>query len=504
MNMSHNAARRITPRIKAAQLWVAGTLLIALLGVLVLGLVTALQLALPTQIDYGEAPLLEQAQRLRAGEMLSDLYAVPSGYPYRTINYPPAYFWLASVATHDGANPYAAGRWISTLSMASAAACIGVLAWRWSGSKLAGAAAPLVWLVFPAVTQWGSLMRIDMLALALSLLGLTMAALRPSSLRVHMLAAVLLVAAALTRQTYVVCAPLAVLALIWRHNGFRPAVVFAAMFAGLLGLAYIGLNVHSAGGYAYHIGGVYAGTLQGNSADQTTKAIEPMALLALLALLGMYMLPSAITGAVGRARATDCDIVPLLAYAAGGAVAIAAYVLKPGANINYLIESNVAVSIMLGLTLAHAHSMPSATKAALLAGPIAFQTLLFGLMNLGYANQVETRHADQTERDRLMQVVRDARGNVIADEHLGLLVEQGFPIQFQPFDFSQMARQGLWDQRGFVNDLQAGRFDAIIIARAEPEIVKQRWTPEMLSAIETRYRLMRDVACCDVYVRAGP
>jgi hypothetical protein len=83
---------------------------------------------------------------------------------------------------------------------------------------------------------------------------------------------------------------------------------------------------------------------------------------------------------------------------------------------------------------------------------------------------------------------------VLADEDMGLLARAGRPIFFQPFEMTQLARAGRWDQRPLLDDIERQAFAAILIyAIPEVPLHRDRWTDEMLRAIEQRYTVSERV-----------
>src|SRR5438876_9994676 len=118
-------------------------------------------------LDYGEAPLVDQALRLASGRNIyrADL----SAPPYTVANYPPVYVAALAPLTKWFGPSFAPGRLISSLCAWAAAACLGLILFTHSRDGLAAAVTALTFLAVPYVTFWSSLVRIDLLALALSL-----------------------------------------------------------------------------------------------------------------------------------------------------------------------------------------------------------------------------------------------------------------------------------------------------------------------------------------------
>jgi hypothetical protein len=88
-----------------------------------------------------------------------------------------------------------------------------------------------------------------------------------------------------------------------------------------------------------------------------------------------------------------------------------------------------------------------------------------------------------------------------SDRYIGLLPLNGRRIYFQPFELTQLAREGKWDQRPFLRALDEGEFATILIWQPPYayEVLNSRWTPEMLDRINERYEPAEEVAGTVVY-----
>src|SRR5687768_5482143 len=163
-------------------------------------------------LDYGEAPLVDQAMRLASGQ---NIYRADiSTPPYTISNYPPLYVALVAASVKLlGASPsFFVGRMISILSTWAASILLMLIVYAPTRDRFAALSAGMIFLAFPFVLYWSPLLRIDMLALALSLAGLCLLAAglkggQPVSPRRLIGVALLLVAAIYTRQSYGLAAP---------------------------------------------------------------------------------------------------------------------------------------------------------------------------------------------------------------------------------------------------------------------------------------------------------
>jgi hypothetical protein len=91
---------------------------------------------------------------------------------------------------------------------------------------------------------------------------------------------------------------------------------------------------------------------------------------------------------------------------------------------------------------------------------------------------------------------------VLADDYMGLLPLNGRHIYLQPFEMTQLARDGAWDERPLVRDIKEGQFPIIMMWKPPfaREIKRDRWTPEMLKEIRVHYeRTNNDLADMVIY-----
>src|SRR5215510_3770941 len=144
-------------------------------------------------MDYVEAPLVDQAMRLAAGE---NIYRADiSTPPYTISNYPPLYIALLalSVKIFGPASTFTVGRIISAVCAWIASLSLGLIVYNTTRDRLAAYCAAFTFIAFPFVMFWSPLLRIDMLALALSLGGLCVLTSKPHSLLHFIIASLLIV-----------------------------------------------------------------------------------------------------------------------------------------------------------------------------------------------------------------------------------------------------------------------------------------------------------------------
>jgi hypothetical protein len=451
-----------------------GLLLLALVGGAVLFSVDGVRvIAFPYPMDYGEGPLLAQTRALGLRENIyrADL-ASP---PYTISNYPPLYPLLLSPVARLVGPAFWYGRLLSWLSIAAAATLIGLIVHALTCDRLAAVVGGLALLAFPPASYWAGLYRVDALALALSLGGLYVCVRRSDARWTVPLAALLLTAAVFTRQSYGLAAPFAATAWLLAIGRGRRALALIGLVAAFGAALFAGLEGLTHGGFSYNIvtanlNAYRAGSLARYLAD--VWALMPIALTA----AGLFLLVA------GALRVPSWRLVgPYLIGAALSGLTIG----KVGSNVNYLLELGAAVALALGALLAWLGPRRAVTAvvAALLALDVALMVLASP-----YRAVTHGRLAQLADARRLEQVIRETGGVVLADEDMGLLARAGRPIYFQPFEMTQLARAGRWDQRPLLGDIERQAFAAILIY-AIPDVAlhRDRWTDEMLQAIERRY-----------------
>jgi len=429
-------------------------------------------------LDYGEAPLVDQAMRLAAGQ---SIYRPGiSSPPYTIANYPPLYpLSLAPFVKLFGPS-FLAGRLISILCALASAAFLALIIYTPSQDRIAAITTGLLFLAIPYVVGWSSLLRVDMLALALSTAGLYVVARWPTTRQGLVVSALLLVAAVYTRQSYALAAPLAAFVWLWTHDR-RQALGLAALVGGLSLLLFLVLNVLTRGGFLFNI--VTANVNEFDIERVQHKWRELREAVPILLVLGgafLFLAP--------RRVRTWSLLAPYLIGACLSAVTIG----KIGSNINYLLELSVALSLVAGAFVVWSRKYPWLRAGLLVL--LAIQTGL--LMQATLRGPVEglkwrvlpARDPDDLDFENLNWVIKSADGPVLADEFMGLMTLQNKPLYIQPFEVTQLAHAGVWDQTPLLESIRHQEFPAILIHHFMGyPVYKERWTPEMLSAITESY-----------------
>jgi 4-amino-4-deoxy-L-arabinose transferase-like glycosyltransferase len=451
----------------------------------------------PYTLNYGEGPLLDQAVRLARGEniYLADL----SAPPYTITNYPPLYILVQVPFVQRVGPAFWYGRLISVVSAAAAALFLGLTVRAITKDWLAAFAAGLTLLVIPYISYWSIMARIDALALALSMAGLWVITRWYTRRWGIILAVLLLTAAAYTRQTYLLAAPLAGFAYVWgRGERFR-----ALLFAVLLGCAVLGIfatmMVATRGGIFTHIITANVNTL--NSGTLQHYVDELLANLPIFLAAGVVYL---VLGLI-RGRPAWWMIAPYCL----GAAAVALTISKIGSDVNYLFELSAAMCFAAGGIIALLRRWRALWAVVLRAGALVVLALAVtnatALTTNTYDPILQELTRDLEKYDPLVELLRTTDVPIIADEQMGLMVLNGKPILMQPFEMTQLALAGLWDQKPFLDALARGDYPIVLLYQPyrNPQLRFERWTPEMLRIINNVFRPDFQTAETTVYRYAG-
>lgn len=442
----------------------------------------------PYQLDYGEGPLLSQIDRLEEGEAI---YQPLAPGAFAIANYPPFYHRTVRLADALLGSTVLAGRAVSGLATFLCAVLVAALSWRTGGAAtslpraLAAATAGLLYLGVLYVYMWAPLVRVDMLALLLSLFGvLTFALLAPSP--AALAAAVPFALALFTKQTAV--AGLAACILVALRRAPRLALGLAAA-TGVLAVALYALEAVRSGGW------IYFHLVTANSGQYVWEQALPY----LSDLGGRYptLLALAVVSALSMARRGGDDWSrPVLAAYLLTAAAVSLTVGKTGAHVNYLLELMAVAMACVGAGLAEAlaatpHRRASAAEQIV---AVAFPALvllravaLVGGPEQDWADSLRT--LPRAEAAQALSLVESAGGPVLSQD-MTLLALTDMPIEYQPFEMTQLARTGAWDPAPLLAELESSHFALLLLeldVAAEPERGRNLFTPEMLAAIDAHY-----------------
>jgi hypothetical protein len=449
----------------------------------------------PYDLDYGEGIVWQQMTNIVAGRG----YAPISLFPAIVYHYPPVYHLVVSaVAGVFGSDGLATGRMVSLLStfvsiglvvrLAFAAMPVHrpfrvrLLAASIAGGCVAGS---------PTIVYWAGLMRVDMLASALSLAGLVLtlgSTTRPMRIA---LAALCFVLAIYTKQTSI-AAPASAFVALWLARPRAAWMLFA--WCGGLGLCTLaGLVLMSHGGFLRHTLLYNLNRVDLSRVQIVLFVILTQIIILMIAVLGIVatwrrLRPTALAALRKKLAIDPSDFaaVLLLAFFVIRTLMLPT-VLKSGASDNYLIEWLYAVAVFVGIG-----AMPVINAA--LVGRRWPRALLIALVVIGvpiqaYSTLVVDSAGNLLTKPYANIVARIAQSSrPVVSDAMVLLIRGGQPVRWEPAIAAELGHAGLYDEVAFAKLVRAGHFGFFVTAGDRGEFLyDERYNPVVANAIDAAY-----------------
>jgi len=446
----------------------------------------------PFGVDYGEAPLMNQVNRIEHRETLYKSNIDEP--PYIIANYPPLYpYWVAGTNLILKIPLFQAGR-ITTLFFSLVCGyIIGLFTYSLTENKWFGIFSAVLFWGHPYVMFWSSLARVDLMALGFSMLGLwILYRYRESGIGL-VFACICFLASAFTRQTYLLAGPLAGFIWLWHFNHKR-ALLFILSF-GVIGLLLFGtINAITNGGFYMNI--VIANINQ-YVLDQTFAMGKKLFLIwsiilltcAIIIILTFYAkYKNPLNNQVQILR-QDFIFYCLVFYTLGAFIT-AGTIGKVGSSVNYFLELIAACAIWCGIALKLIIDQKKKINYILLG-------LLFvqSVWVLGYSYILSQITIGDLWKnigiyESLNQKVQEAvqKGVVLSDDYMDMVVLSGQPIYYQPFEYGELYYAGIWDPTKLVNQINGREFPLIIIG-GNTLNKNCCWAPSIVNALEMNYKI---------------
>ena len=492
--MPRSNAGRLLP----ARRIVFALLIIALLGLLARALISGLTAAVifnhPFQLDESEGMIVAETMLLDDGE---SIYRNLTPDLFISAPYPPLFYlfnWPFQSLAGDEPT-FKGGRALSILATLLTGLAIFGVVWSVTRDRLAGALGAAAWWSLGLVAFWGSLVKPDMLAVALGLAGLWVALTR-RGWQVW-LALPLFVGAFYTKQT-AIAAVVATVGWFLLTRRFRLGIALGAAYAALTALPSLLLNALTGGGYFYHLLTIH---------DLPWFAERyAMHLANLFTTYGLLLVPGMVALAAcgvlwlrGRlyhedTREKDGSLLAALYGVMSIAAAIGAGTL--GGNHNHLLDLAAAGCMGLGLGVGMARSSLAGTIPLGMAGAIALAALaaipaLWSTpewLKLEYGQLAASKVEGMTN---VAQYVTNNSGTAYSD-NVGLLLLAGKRLlTTDPYTQTHATLYGRWDESKVVEAVQGKQFSQIILrfdAQQQGESAGDV-SPAILQAVLDNYKL---------------
>lgn len=473
----------------------------------------------PYELDYGEGIVWQQANL-----MFTDrAYGAIDGVPGIVFHYTPLYHVVTrGVAALTGMDMLYAGRLVSIISTLLTVIVVGALVVRAAPSDtpgvarwLAGIAAALTIFCMWPITYWAQLMRVDMIAFLLSMLGFWLGLKALDRPRLIYAAAVAFVAAIYAKQTSIAAPAALFLVFLWLRRDLAVRGIAACLVIGTVAL--VGLTWVTDGGFIRHIFLYNLNEFALESFAIVTNTFRAHTMLLIVALIMMGVRLAAIYQRRGTALGAsilqnreDVAFIAVIAYLMLTTLMLG-LVLKLGSAVNYTIEFLFVIAVLVGLALIDAARMATnalsdeqktlGVRVAAIAVPLAVAVHGTKVVELPFD---EVWAPQRTARIHALEdIVRAADKPVISDEMV-LVIRAGKEVVWESAIFGQLYSKGVWDDADFIRRMRAQEFSMFVTmgGRGEP-LFDFRYPPRIRDAMAKYYPEQRTYAEYVVHLPAS-
>jgi hypothetical protein len=466
------------------------------------------------EIDYGEGIVMWQAANVT--DWTKAFHPIEN-YPHNVFHYPPLFHLASRFVNRFTGDLLVAGRLTSILSFIGT--CL-IAAWltarvlprvhdpvaRVLGSLVAGT------LIFMTpMWYWSTLMRVDALAIFLSVSGMALFVVARRKRALGFVAFTLFVAAVYTKQTSL-AGPAACLLLAYVEKPRYAIQLFAfSVSLGLgvlllLHLATDGLFLRHIITYnqnPYHLTGLL-GKLGRHAAPIAVPLFFAFAFPAALLYRRMrrgYGKYETLRLVLTRSDFERCVLVVGLYFVLAAALA-AATISKVGAFDNYYLEMDVAMCLLSGLFVGWLLRRDSfrPTRRHLMQQVVVMVLFIIATFNnremASWLKSVYTNPPVDYSPE-VVKFLRTLPGPVYSEDMV-VLMQAGKEVPAEPAIITALAMDGKWNESGFVERIKRGEFSAIVIRYSLQN--DQRFSKGVVDAINERYYQTNNIGTFKIYL----
>ena len=482
-------------------------------GAVAFVLQSAIAIKTDSELDYGEGIVLWQAANVTTWKKA---FRPVEEYPHIVFHYPPLFHLTSRAVAPFTSTLLQAGRLTSTLSLTGTCLiCALLTAWAmpparrriWFARFVGGFTAGTLVFTTPEWV-WGVFMRVDMLAIFLSIAGVALFVLARRRPALAFLSFVFFVGAVYTKQTSF-AAPIACFALALIEKPRRALQLL--FFSTALGLVFLAMLYSATDGVVlrhlitYNQNPYYPDQIVRRFRYHGSHLIPPLAFSVFFPIVFVRRRKSRLIARLRiilkRTRFERCVLVVAVYFWLSALIA-ALTISKQGASDNYFLEMDVVACWLTGLFVAWlARRMYFKPRRAfvLLQGGVVFVLLLQCVASWQKVAQI-VRSYQYPARDRSHEVVnfiRQLPGPVYSEDMI-VLMQAGKEIPAEPAIISALAEDGKWDESGFVARIRNGEFSAVVVRWSLDN--NQRFRVPIKTAVEERYYPIYDFCPFTVYL----
>lgn len=462
----------------------------------------------PFELDGEEGFVFLDAVQMRLGR---PVYQPIAEEPFTVGNYPPLFAWIVARTMDPERMGLTSARLIVALSGILIAQLLILITYTQTRRLLPTFLAPLMFLVTYEFHHWSAFARVDLPALAFTLMGLYLFVAGRAKWLTS-LSAVFFVLAAYTRVTSILApAACCVSMLIWDR---RRLAWFLVPYLGLGFGALAVINAATGGEFFTHVvrynqnemdWGAFRAVMKNEIWFFYRYWIVAIALGA--AMLGAAALarrqPDEDRGAKVRGTSMPHARGVLFTYFMLAAASLLTFA-KIGSAPNYALEPLAAAALFGMETLGRLCDAAGGQKAARrLVARIGVAAMAIALLahtwhvHTDLIVQAMFSSRDPGKRDievgrAVLEAVRSAHGDVMT-EYPVFSVIAGKPVTYEPFIMSRLAAEGKWDGQKIIEQVGRQRFGLIVTSEDLREVEKGarlwRYTPAVARTILRHYSL---------------
>jgi hypothetical protein len=437
------------------------------------------------EIDYGEGLILDGALRIRHSQ---PLYPNPFAFPVVIHVYGPVAYAAAASILPSGAASFPAGRLLILICCVALSSLIGTILRRLTSSWWIGLSFGFLLLTLPAFRFWLYLLRADVIGVLFSMTGVALYLLKKK----QWYWSIPFFGLALFCKYSLLAAPVAVFLHLILNRKVKQGFIFAAGLGAASALAFMVLQVKTAGWFAFHMFSTH---------PDRYSLVQFFALAALVSASAPVVTALAAWYVVqdfrGRARS-----FPPIYLAVSTITALTAG--KLGSTTNHFVEWMVACCMCAGMgyfLLLSKYAARAVPMTVLLSASV-----LVGIIAQNRPQMQPSR--ELVECGSAYQYVSNSSSTRVLSENLGPLLVARKPIMVSdPFVYGQFVKHGLWPDRQ-VEDLVNERYFGLIVMSYDPSQTKVRgsdaWPESLVNAIDRNYRTVNRFTCRDAGVMLEP
>lgn len=453
----------------------------------------AAEARLPFQLDYEEGNILNAAVRMNGGQTA---YPDPGAYPNVLDPYGPIGYFLTAECVRLGGLSFTLARMVMLGCGALIALLLVLLIREWTGSGMLAAAFGLYFVANGVTRAWMPLLRVDLLAIALSLAGLWIC-LRaerqgcPAG-RLWLPAALLFVLAIFVKYTALAAPAACVLYLLLRRE-FRRALLLAGTLGVLCVAGFAAMQAATGGQFFFHMFRTHPDPYTFRRLLGIFILVEP-SMVALVPFLLAFFLT--------KARRHLPALLYLLC-AAGVAMVTGG---KAGSFINHFLEPLAACAIAGALGYQAWAESPRAPRMLPLLPCLAGAVALYHAG--AFTQDARAVPLYVSGCAEVNAVVRDSPPGNVLSENAGAVVLAGrVPEVSNPFVLNQLVRHHELPGRP-LEQMVAERKFGMIILNNDPESLEMlgstRWWPRLLRLMDHNYHVAKIYECTEANVVLAP